>query len=269
MLGNLKIIIKIYLYCSNINIMGSSSSQVTDEQINDVITTAVINNTQNCKGLVEQVQDVTFGEVGGNFTLSEISFIQDATLNATCAGESNTADNIKTSVEQGLQQFVSSRTGFFSTGSSNSQANNTLINKISNQFTTNNIQNCLSEIAQIQDVSAEIVKGNVDITKTSFDQSAQVVTNCMANNKVVSESSNQLVSNINQSSSASSEGPLNTLTSMFNSFLAFLDGLLAPLGIASGTVGLNSLSSCCFCCCIICLILLVPIVAGIYLVKKG
>jgi hypothetical protein len=248
--------------------MGSSSSTVTDEQINNIINSVIVNNVTTCKTPLSQQQKLDFQNVRGNVDINGLDWSQYANLNLTCVGSNNSANKIRSAVEQELDQLATSHAGFFSTSSSSSKSNNQLINNISNEFTNNNIQECASGIAQSQNITAKNISGNVVVEDVNWEQSATSIADCMFNNETVSENSNQLVSNINQSSSATSEGPLDTLTTLFNSLLASIEDILAPLGIAGGAASAisSSLVCCCICCCCI---LIVLIIGGVIYARKS
>ncbi len=231
--------------------MGSSSSTVTDEQINNILNSVVLSSTQDCSTPVSQLMDFQFVTGEGNITIEGNQFLQDAVLDSTCVSNSNAANKMQNQVLQELKQWATANTGWLATGSTTSNTNNQLINNISNQFTYDNVQECVNALSQATYVKAETNVGNIYVNDNTFQQSASDIANCMYQNSIVNQDANKLVSNINQSAAAETTGPLDALTAWVQSILSFFQGLLGLGGIAGAAVSSSLSCSCIFCCCLI------------------
>lgn len=142
---------------------------------------------------------------------------------------------------------------------------NIVANSITNNFSQNNISDCIASVTNSQDIQiANITStdGSINLTGFSQDQSASLMSECISKNgvankivndlastfgvKIVDDTSTKTSTDLSGTSTAATEtqGLLDSVGNMISSIFGSL-----YMGIAS-IVGVSSLSflCCCFCC---------------------
>jgi hypothetical protein len=276
-------------------VMNQNNTNILNKNINNSIANTIINDAKKCSAAINQLQGITFQNinVGGDFDLNA-NQEQSASLTFSCLQESTIRSEIANTMMQemlnGLQNNNSSdimaeleakaaaaqTTGALSTAfgnSTNSNTNNAVIyqqfnttntnlkniieNTIQNNFTTNNISDCIAQVQNNQNVSVKNanIGGNIRAV-VNQKQAASAFTDCIQSanvgQKITSNLATELgvkVENTNtvraetkmsgtSETTQKNEG-LDILGSLTGSLLAILGPILAPI-------------CSCICCCILC-----------------
>ncbi|ATZ80311.1 hypothetical protein BMW23_0253 [Bodo saltans virus] len=216
-------------------IINSTDLKVIQDNTYQNITNIVNNSAKNCGAAIAQSQSVlNNAKISGDLNLSGVDQSQSASLNFSCvnltSSQNNIAQEISTAVqnelankysvtamgELGARAESAASTGAFSLGSSSSNSNvnnnynltnintvnktlSTSINNIvQNNFTTNSMQTCISNVAQSQSVGDNVtVGGNANVHGINQEQTASLISKCIQEDKTLNATLNKIASNMN------------------------------------------------------------------------
>jgi hypothetical protein len=261
-------------------IINQSDLKVIQENIYQNITNIVNNSAKNCGAALAQNQSMFNGStVSGDFNLSHIKQSQDASLNFSCVNltksQNNVAQEISTAVqnelatkystaamaELGARAETAASSGAFSLGSSNSSSNATnnydltnintvnktlstsINNLIQNNFTTSNMQTCISNVGQNQSIgnNSTFKDGDVNVHHIGQEQTASLVTKCIQEDETLNKTLAAIASNLNNVNSDGIAVQASASVSGSGSSAATTKGLddlaTAVLGGISGIFG--------------------------------
>jgi hypothetical protein len=281
---------------NNTLIMNDTDINIINKNITNQVANTVINNAKKCSANINQLQQVKFKNitVSGDFNLNS-NQSQQAVMTFGCVNSSQTrsdiANNMMQEMMNSLEQQNSSdvlmkmdaaaqssqKNGFLSTAMGNSTSSNSsnIVNftqrntvhenlqniieqSIQNNFTTNNISDCIAQVNNNQLVDAQniIIGGNANIA-IKQDQAATLFAECIQSDDVGSKITNSIKNAIGVKSEttnktvAKADMKATSESSQVNSgFDPF-----ASLGSCFASVG-GPIIGCIICCVLCCVIFL-------------
>lgn len=291
---------------NNTLIVNDTDIKVLNQSLNDFTTNTTINDAKKCSAGISQLQSVKFKNITAegdlNLTLDQN---QAAALTFDCLQQSTVRNDIANQMMQSMMDNIeqtnssdvlnkldslaqaSQTNGFLSTSFGNSTSSdasnivnynqrntvhqnlqNVVQNVIQNNFTTNNLSECISAVKQDQNVDVENVTVGKNINAAiNQTQAASLFAKCVQTNDVGNTITQALTSQLGvqvattnaikteTSMEASAEsvqenrGPLESLGALFGSLFASCGG---------GWMG----------SCVSIIICIVVIVVGIFIFKK-
>lgn len=218
--------------------MGGTTSKVTTDVTNKAITDFTMELAKECSAGASNNIVFEFGDVGGDFNLTNSNFEQSATVNFTCIQDTMTEAQISQKMAAYLSQQSETEGNPLALpwGGVSSDQRIKLYNEVVQKLNMKDIQQCAANASNNFEARAEKVGGNVVIDNITMKQVTEVISNC----KQISDMSAKMAAEIN--SKVDQKGDTQ--------MASWLEGLLGPMGglIAGASVSL------CFCCCLMLLI---------------
>ena len=285
---------------SNTLLVNKNDIDIVNKNLTNQVANTVINNAKKCSANINQLQSVKFNNVtvAGDFNLNT-NQKQQAALTFSCVNADQTRSDIANNMMQEMlssiqnnnsaevlnkleaQASASQKNGFLSTSfgnSTSSNSNNTvnftqmnlnnthlqnaIENSIVNNFTTNNISDCISQVNNNQLVDAQniVVGGNANIA-IKQDQAASLFSECIQTSDVGQKITNSVMNltgvkaeNISKTV-ATTEMKGEASASQVNSGFDLLASLAPCLASLGGPI--IGCIICCVVCCVICIAIFV------------
>jgi hypothetical protein len=221
---------------NNTLIVNESDIKVSNKNLNDFVSNTIIKNASECSAAIKQLQTVKFNNITtkGDFNIGEINQSQNAALTFDCLQASAVRNDIAANMAQQMMSNLENKSSAdvldkleaaaktetasgslsFGGASSNSEANNinnytsvtktkknienVIKNSVANNFTSENVQKCISEVANSQNVEFQNLNigGNMNIKAISQSQAADSMTRCIqqqdTGNKITSDALGKL-----------------------------------------------------------------------------
>jgi len=190
--------------------MGGHQSKQSVNEIQQVVTNAVMTTTQNCIGLAQGTQFI--GVFGDGNIVSENTQNLTLSFKSDCINTMDQSGSYETDLSSQLSQSLQDQTVAMTQWADNSKSSNSA--NISQYITTNinisNVQNCLSTLQGSQIIT---VRGNNNVvTKNAQNQVASMVGDCLMSGSQQSSSTATVADVINQKSQYKEENPMSFLT---------------------------------------------------------
>jgi len=279
---------------NNTLLVNKNDIDIVNKNLSNQVANTVINNAKKCSANINQLQSVKFKNitVAGDFNLNADQK-QQAALTFSCVNADNTRADIANTMMQEMlssiqnnnssevlskleaQAAASQKNGFLSTSfgnSTSSDSNNTvnftqmntnnthlqniIENSIVNNFTTNNISNCISQVNNNQLVDAQqiVVGGNANIA-IKQDQAATLFAECIQTADVGQKITNSVMTAVGVKAENISktvektEMKAEATASQVNAGFDLLASLAPCLAMVGGPI--IGCILCCICCCVV------------------
>jgi hypothetical protein len=183
----------------------SCSKNVVDANIKGLIT--VMNTaSQKCKSDISQTQFLNIsGGKGNTYNFTE-NWNQVVQFNSNCVQSIAFDTNVSQEASQEAQQIAQSISDFLALGSASAENVARLNQDLSIQVTNAFSQTCITNISQTQGVSITGGEGNTYNFFQDWSQFNNAMIDCVMNDKAVSNTSQKMVQEIDQSATAKAEG---------------------------------------------------------------
>lgn len=170
---------------------GNVSKKSVDKQaINKLITDVIIKNVSKTSQDVDQSQTISI--IGSsNTTMSGISLSQIARLDVSSISNNKTQAQIMTEIMNELSARLSSS---FKSSVGNIEASKIkqkVKNIIKNEFSYENVKNCIIGINQHQEILVQNSR-NVTLKDVSLEQSLKMLTQCLAKSDNIQQITNDI-----------------------------------------------------------------------------
>jgi hypothetical protein len=210
--------------------MGASTSKNISHSVTHAIAKVSSDIIQNTKLSLDQAQIISVQDIEGDVIISGDVFTQKATINMKSLLDALSKEENQQKILMELAQESKSITSGLNLAQYSNAQNimNTLIEATVSMLSTIS-QTCTVFSKQFQNIDISRVKGSVRIENNVFDQMYDLLQNC--SEKAVSEnrSIQDLVSQLDQKASATSEGLSGT-------FLVLIAAVIIGLPVIGGTV---------------------------------
>lgn len=290
-------------------IVNKTSLDLLNEQNNSVIANTIMKSAQNNSASIIQNQSVTIRNIKakGDIDIGKITQNQSAMLNFTglnatdIKNDASTTlltqmmNNIKNSTDTttlaqmianassatnvgalSMPGWASSDSSVINAASTNIQnttdykLRNIVSNSIANNFTSDNVSNCIASVSNSQDVTvADIVSTDGKFLFSGVDQTqaATTIANCVnqsgVTNKIINDLSNVFGITIDESkkteTTTTQDGTTTSTTEtqgLLDSFSSLITSVFGSLFSGYATIiGISFVSSLCCCCCILLMIM--------------
>ncbi len=197
--------------------MGGTQSKNTSEVLTEIGTDIAMESAMKCTSSATQQQLLEFGKIAGDFTLSDASFKQGASIDMQCMMDNSTQADIASKLGNQVAQVASSKgqAALSALGNTKSQVSSNIKNKIMNNISNTTTQEMINSINQTQKIGAQEVGGSVVIQNLDMDQSANII----AKGLMESESYNSVIQEAATAiDQASSTEETTIMDSIFGSF---------------------------------------------------
>lgn len=298
-------------------VINQSTIDLTNEQNNTAVANTIVNNASRQTAQIVQSQKMTFSKLHakGDITISGASQKQEAAITFKSLNINDTTNDASnamlTSMFENLKQKVDSDVltkmlanaeskvkvgalqmpGWASTQTTTSNISDTelknttdyklkniISNTIVNNFTTNNVTDCISSVTNSQNILVSDLKssdGSITLTAFSQEQSGKLLAECIAKNGV----SNKILTNLQnifgvtitddkKTTSTTEQTGVSTSSTetvgLLDSVGNMLSSVFGSVFTGYATIGAISLvSSICCCCCILILVFLILFAGGV------
>lgn len=217
-------------------VVNNNDLELLNKNINNFISTTVVDQATNCSSSITQLQNVTITDLdaSGDIVIDTIDLDQRSAITFDCvqlsAFQNDIANGILSKYMNAIENNynatslaqldtnakTSSQNQFATTGGSNATANtnstykfnnvtnthqniqNIVENAITNNLTTNDIQTCMANVASSQSVHIARINagGNITIQPISLSQSASLLSNCLQERANSNKMTNQIASDL-------------------------------------------------------------------------
>jgi cobalamin biosynthesis Mg chelatase CobN len=193
--------------------MGGSNSKSIASSFNTVVTEAITKNIISCVYTASQDQNIVIKNTIGDVTIRNAVLSQSTVINSSCLQKALSDANVQNAISNDILQNTSAETyamldAFTASGSSSTAMIN---NMTRNMFTTENISNTLNEVKQSQSINIESTVGNVVLENINMTQGAKLIAQSLADNANILQTMTSYENSANQTTSLTSEGPLDFL----------------------------------------------------------
>ena len=285
---------------NNTLLVNENEIEIVNKNLTNQVANTVINNAKTCSANINELQRITFKNVttAGDFNL-DANQKQQAAITFGCVNANQTRTDIANNMMQEMmnsiennnsadilskleaQAAASQKTGFLSTsfGSSvDSDSNNTvnftqrntnytnlqniIENSIANNFTTNNISDCITKVNTNQLVEGQniTVGKNVNIA-VKQDQAASLFAECIQTSDIGQKITNTVISGTGVKQENISKTVQHTdisggaTSTQINEGLSLLASFAPCFALFGGPV--IGCIICCIVCCVICIVICV------------
>lgn len=190
--------------------MGNTLSNNSVDQTLKVYNNILNQSYQQCTNTNIQSQGINIsGNVGSTINVNGVTFSQNAQTFATCESTDNFLNDVTQNLEQNAEQIADAvKAGFSLTGTDAENIAN-LYTKLSNEISTTYSQDCtyLNNQTQLLNI-ANNVDSNINVSNVNFDQSIDVINQCIAQNSSVNAIAQEIEQSLEQSAKSKSIGLL-------------------------------------------------------------
>ena len=257
---------------------GSSSSNYSNTNIENIVSNNILNktsfnatfdttikNNSKCKSSTNQRMKLSFGSVGGDFSLTNTKLEQKANVSLDCMQQSDvqlemvnnlikeSVNKFKSSNDTDIGKVMESVAKSQSLSTSNADSSNTSItnvknnisnkinniieNSIKNNINLENSKECVNQVNQQMEIEAGEVKGEVKIDKLDMVQQVDSFTKCMNIDGMIAKAQAEM----NEKFGVSQDNESKTKMSESQTSKAETTGIIGDIGNAISGI-LNSLS---------------------------
>lgn len=204
--------------------MGGSSSKNTSTTLNQIVNSAITNSIQNCASGVSQNQVLSvIGNNNQNVNLGDLDWTQAATIDAQCLQSSSVQNTLSTNLQNQLQQFSTSQSTIAALSQTQSANVNNLTNQLANEVVNQFNKNCSNPASLTQLFQIEYNNGgSVNTGTLNWNQTTQNIVNCVQNDQVYTNLSNQIANAVGQSSSAKTQSLLGSIFGSIGNIIIIL-----------------------------------------------
>ena len=211
--------------------MGGSESKSVASSFNKTVTKAVSRNIQRCVSTASQDQNIVISNTIGDVTLRNLTLSQSVTINASCLQQTLNDSNVQNAIKNEILQNTSTETYALLDALTASRANSTtaINNMTSNMFTSENISETMNTLKQNQSINITSTVGNVIIENLTMTQGAQIIAQSLADNANILKTMTEYENSADQTTSLTSEGPLDFLGDYAWAIIAFIGLIILVL----------------------------------------
>lgn len=214
---------------------GKTLSTNTVDQSIDVFTDIVNEAYQQCTGSNVQSQVISVsGNVGSSININNVSFTQSAETYTMCEQTGSFLADIQQNISQNTDQVAQAIQAKFSILPNTTEANNivNLTTQIATEISNTYVNDCTFSTSQAQLIDASNnVNSNINLNNVTFNQSMQIVNECISQNSSVSDLSQQLSQAVRQKAKSETIGILGIIAAVLiigMIFIALVVVLLIP-----------------------------------------
>lgn len=191
--------------------MGTTSSRAEVEQITDQLFSVVNNTLQDCRTNITADQVDRFRNISGDLIVEGIDYTQLIGVDSKCFLTSKTQNDLKNSVEAAIKQAAEATGQAFQLTRTESETVTKLITRLAVEMQNNVSAQCPAAITLAQGVDIADVEGNVVIRGIRKSQEIGVMRECVTNTEIINNIKAELVTELDQTSKAKTEGLLSGL----------------------------------------------------------
>lgn len=250
---------------SSTNIENIVSNNILNKTSFNATFDTTIKNNSKCKSSTNQRMKLSFGSVGGDFSLTNTKLEQKANVSLDCMQQSDvqlemvnnlikdSVNKFKSSNDTDIGKVMESVAKSQSLSTSNADSSNTSItnvknnisnkinniieNSIKNNINLENSKECVNQVNQQMEIEAGEVKGEVKIDKLDMVQQVDTFTKCMNVDGMIAKAQSEM----NEKFGVVQDNESKTKMSESQKSKAETTGVIGDLGNAISGI-LNSLS---------------------------
>ena len=219
------------------NEMGGTQSKTTVSSLTDIAMEVAQTNIARCVQAATQEQIIAVSKVAGDVTISGTTMSQTMSVNMSCALSNEMDSKIKGDIADEFAQYASTKgiAALSALGRTQAIAATNIEQIFSAKSSQSNLQEAVMQNLQRQKISATSIGGNLVITNTSMEQTAEVIAKAIISSTGYADTIATVANKIDQEGEAEEKGPFDTLfetiKGVVSSYIFMIIGIVVIAGL--------------------------------------